>query len=306
MADRFNDLQTFVTLVEAGSISRSAERLDVAKSVVSRRLSELEARLGVQLFQRTTRKLHLTDSGQSFYERAVRILCDLDEAEQAVAQSHTELSGVLRVALPVSFGLLHMGPAINEFMHAHPRVRFDLDFNDRQVDLVQEGIDVAIRIARLEDSSLIARPLAPIKSVICASPAYLQAHGTPRTPQELPQHACLIYSNTPDPQQWVFQDADGNVIRVKVPATLKANNGDFLRAASVAGEGIVWQPVFLAYRNIESGELVPLLTDYHWQDSQAYAVYPQTRHLSQRVRAFVDFLVQRFAGVPYWDKCLGG
>ena len=302
--DRFGDMQTFVILVETGSISRTAERLSVAKSAVSRRLSDLEARLGVQLFQRTTRKLHLTDSGQSFYERAVRILCDLDEAEQAVAQAHTELSGTLRVALPLSFGLQHMGPAITEFMQAHPGVQFELDFNDRKLDLIQEGLDVAIRIGQLEDSSLIARPLATINSVICASPGYLQAHGTPTQPQDLQQHACLLYSNLPDPQQWVFHNAGGEAIKVKVPATLKANNGDYLRAAAVAGQGIVYLPTFIAYLDIERGQLVPLLADYRLREARAYAVYPQTRHLSQRVRAFVDFLVQRFAGLPYWDECV--
>ena len=234
----------------------------------------------------------------------MRILCDLEEAEQAVAQAHGELSGVLRVALPVSFGLRHMGPAITEFMQLHPGVQFDLDFNDRQVDLIQEGIDVAIRIAQLQDSSLIARPLAPITTVICASPTYLQAHGTPATPQDLQQHACLIYSNLREPQQWNYYDADGNPGRVKVPAVLKANNGDFLCTAAVAGQGIVSQPTFIAYRAIQQGQLVALLTDWQWSRSQAYAVYPQTRHLSQRVRSFVDFLVQRFAGVPYWDECL--
>lgn len=304
--DRFGDMQTFVTLVEVGSISRTAERMGVAKSAVSRRLSDLEARLGVQLFQRTTRKLHLTDSGQGFYERAVRILCDLDEAEQSVAQAHSEVSGVLRVALPLSFGLLHMGPAITEFMQLHPGVRFDLDFNDRQVDLVQEGIDVAIRIASLEDSSLIARPFAPVTSVICASPEYLQVHGTPAKPQELQDHACLLYSNWRDPQQWRFQGKDGNPFTVKVPAILKSNNGDFLCQAAVAGQGIVYSPAFIVYRYIEQKQLVPLLAEYQMRAGNAYAVYPQTRHLSHRVRTFVDFLVQRFTGVPYWEQCLQG
>ena len=177
--DRFAHMQVFVSVVEAGSISAAAERLDLAKSAVSRRLAELEAHLGVSLITRTTRRLNLTDSGRAYYERCVAILADLDEAESAVSQAHAALKGQLKVALPLSFGLLHLSPLIQAFMALHPEVRFELDFNDRQIDLMQEGFDLAIRIATLEDSSLIARRLAPIRHVVCASPDYLAKHGTP-------------------------------------------------------------------------------------------------------------------------------
>ncbi len=179
--DRLADLQTFVGVVESGSFSAAAERLNVAKSAVSRRVAALESRLGVQLFARTTRRLNLTDSGKSFYEHCVRILADLEEAESAVMQAHGELRGRLRVALPVSFGLRHMRGPILEFAGLHPLVEFDLDFNDRRVDLLEEGIDVAIRIGRLSDSSLIARALFQATTVLCASPHYLEQHGVPRT-----------------------------------------------------------------------------------------------------------------------------
>jgi DNA-binding transcriptional LysR family regulator len=290
--------------VETGSITAAAERLEIAKSAVSRRLRDLEERLGVELFHRTTRKLTLTDTGQGFYERAVRILADLKEAELAVSQAHATLRGRLRVAVPLSFGLAHLSPAITAFMEAHPQVEFDLDFNDRQVDLLQEGFDVAIRIARLADSSLIARPLATIHSVVCASPAYLAAHGTPQTPDDLAHHACLVYSNTPDPHVWRYRDPKGERGSVKVPVHLRANNGDFLCAAAIAGQGVMIAPTFISYRAIEEGRLTPVLTQYQWPEVTAYAVYPPTRHLSQRVRAFVDHLVERFAGVPYWDEAL--
>lgn len=302
--DRFEALENFVRVVEAGSISGAAERLDIAKSAVSRRLAELEQHLGVQLFRRTTRRMDLTDTGRSLYERAIRLLADLQETERAVSSEHGALSGSLRVAAPLSFGLLHLASAVNDFLHQHPDIHFDLDFNDRQVDILQESFDVAIRIAELEDSSLIARHIAPIRTVLTASPGYLAQHGTPRTPQELEQHRCLLYTNLQEPGLWRYRDAQQQPGEVRVSAALKANNGDFLRRAAVDGQGIVLQPVFICYDAIERGELVPLLSAYQWHGVNAYAVYPQTRHLSQRVRAFVDFLVGRFAGVPYWDKCL--
>jgi len=300
--DRFEDLKTFVRVVEAGTLTAAAERLGVAKSAVSRRLAELEERLGAQLLRRTTRRLNLTDSGWAFYERAVRILADLDEAEAAVSQAHGTLRGRLRVAAPLSFGLRHLGPAITDFMHLHPEVVFDLDFNDREVDLVQEGFDLAIRIAELQDSTLIARRLANVRLVLCASPAYLEEHGVPAVPDDLVRHRCLIYTYASDPSTWRYLGADGAEGMVKVSAYISANNGDFLCRAAVAGEGMVLTPTFLAYREIEDGRLVRVLPQFEWPSVAAYAVYPQTRHLSLRVRAFVDYLAQRFGDLPYWDR----
>lgn len=302
--DRFEDLQTFVLVVEAGSISRAADRMDLAKSAVSRRIAGLEERLGAQLFRRTTRQLNLTDTGRSFYERCVRILDDLEEAEQAVSQEHGAMRGTLRVSVPLTFGLLHLTPVINDFMRAHPQVQFDLDLNDRQVDLLHEGFDLAVRIADLPDSSLIARRLTTVRSVVCASPDYLARRGTPRTPADLVRHDCLVYSNAPDPKDWRYRQPDGKAGSVRVAARLQANNGDFLCAAAVAGQGVIMGPTFISYRSIEQGLLTPILTDHAWPSIPAYAVYPRARHLSHRVRAFVDFLAERFAGVPYWDRCL--
>ena len=297
----FHEIQAFTQIVESGSITAAAERLDIAKSAVSRRLAELEARLGVELFHRSTRKLTLTDSGRGFYERTVRILSDLEEAEHAVCQSHHELRGPLKIAAPLTFGLLHLGPAINDFIHAHPQIQVEIDFNDRQVDVIQEGFDVAIRIARLADSSLIARSIADIGFVTCASPAYLHAHGTPAKPQDLTMHRCLVYSYQDTPNVWKYRDQNGQDIEVRIQPYLEANNGDYLNSAALAGHGILHQPRFIAYEAIARGTLVPILTDYTIPAVSAYAIYPPTRHLSQRVRTFVDFLVGRFTGIPYWE-----
>ncbi len=300
----FEEIKAFTQIVEAGSITAAAERLSLAKSAVSRRLSELEQRLGVELFHRTTRKMILTDSGQGFYIRSSRILADLEEAENAVSQAHQELSGELRVAAPLSFGVMHLGPAITEFQKLHPAIRFDIDFNDRQIDLIQEGFDVGIRIADLEDSSLIARKLASNSVVVCASPDYLEKHGTPTTPEELSDHNCLTYSYLSNPNQWNFIDMLGQVQTIRIKNSMQSNSGNYLRDAAIAGLGILRQPTFIAYDAIKKKELVPILQDYEIPRVNAYAIYPPTRHLSQRVRTFIDFLVDRYAGEPYWETCL--
>ena len=302
--NRFENMGAFIRVVEAGSISGAADRLGVAKSAVSRRLKELEAHLGVELFHRTTRSMNLTDTGRAFYHQSVRILDDVLEAELATSQAHGTLKGSLKIALPSTFGLMHMGPAINEFSQAHPQIEFDLDFNDREVDLIQEGFDLAIRIANLPDSSLIARRLAPIQMVMCASPAYLEQMGVPQSPDELKEHQCLVYSLLRDFEYWHLTDSSGRDTRVKIHPTLKASTGEFLKDAAVEGRGIILVPSFIAYKEIESGTLVPVLEDYKTPQIDAYAIYPQTRHHSRRVRAFVDFLVKRFEGTPYWDFCL--
>lgn len=304
--NRLENMETFIRVVDAGSISGAADRLEIAKSAVSRRLKELEQHLGVELFHRTTRKMNLTETGHTFYQRCLRILEDVQEAELATSQAHGTLTGRLKVALPLTFGIMHLGPAIHEFSKAHPLIEFDLDFNDREVDLMQEGFDLAIRIGNLADSSLIARKLASIQSVMCASPEYLERMGSPKTPDDLGKHRCLVYNLLRDYEHWQLYDTENNLIKVKIHPYLKASNGEFLRDAAVNGDGIVFGPSFIVYKEIESGALQPVLTDYRYPQIAAHAIYPQTRHLSRRVRTFVDFLVKRFAGTPYWDACLGG
>lgn len=299
--DRIENMNAFVRVVEAGSISAAADRMNLAKSVLSRRLKELEQHLGAELFHRTTRQMNLTDTGRTFYHQSVRILEDILEAERAASQDHSALKGSLKVAIPHSFGLMHLGSAITEFLQIHPDMEFDLDFNDRQIDLLAEGFDLAIRIANLPDSSLIARRLAPIRAVLCASPDYLERRGYPQTPTELAQHRCLVYSLITNHETWDFYDPQDQLIRVKILPYLKASNGEYLRDAAVDGLGIILTPTFIVYQKILSGSLVPLLPQYRSWELAAYAIYPQTRYLSQRVRAFVDFLVHRFSGSPYWD-----
>lgn len=299
--DRFDDLEVFNAVVEAGSFTAAAERLGMAKSAVSRRVTRLETRLGVQLIRRTTRRLNVTDSGRSFYERSARILSDLDEAESAVAQEHGELKGELRLALPLGFAVSHMYEPIASFSRRHPNVRFRLDLNDRRIDLLQEGVDMALRIGRLSDSSLIARKLFDARTVVCASPHYLSKNGTPATLDDLAAHQCLVYDNLPDPERWVCTDADDNRLEVRVDAFLRATSGEFLRECAAQGLGIIMQPTFLVSDAIRDGRLVPVLPQYQWPVTPAYAVYPPTRHLSYRLRTFIDFLAARFSDGTPWD-----
>ena len=300
--DKFEDIQTFIAVVEAGSFTAAAERLETTKSAVSRRVSSLEAHLGAQLLRRTTRAMNLTETGSSFYERGKRVLADLEEAEAAIAQQQGELRGSLRVALPLSFGVRHMCAPIAAFIRQHPKVQFDLDLNDRQIDLVGENIDVALRIGRLNDSSLIARRLFDVNVVACAAPAYLHARGEPKNPGELRDHDCLVYSNMPDRDRWTCEDADGKRHEAPLNRVMTASSGDFLGNAAAHGLGIVLQPTFIAADAIRRGRLVPVLTNYRWPTVSAFAVYPPTRHLSYRVRAFIDFLAERFSGTPQWDR----
>jgi DNA-binding transcriptional LysR family regulator len=300
--DKFEDLQAFVTVVETGSFTAAADRLDIAKSAISRRVSALEKRLGVQLLRRTTRVLSVTDTGRSFYEHSARILADLVEAEAAVQQEHGELRGTLRVALPLSFGVRHMCKPIAAFGKLHPRIDFDLDFNDRRVDLIEEGVDLALRIGRLQDSTYVAKKLFDVRTVVCAAPHYLKAHDSIASPRDLYNHRCLVYSNLAEPTKWVYGESDGSQHTIEVQPALRASSGDFLTNAAAHGMGVVIQPTFIASEAIRRGTLVPILTDYVWPVSTAYAIYPPTRHLSYRVRAFIDFLAERFAGVPAWDR----
>ncbi|GMQ76998.1 MAG: LysR family transcriptional regulator [Gammaproteobacteria bacterium] len=302
--DRFEDLRTFVRVVEAGSFTGAAERLQRAKSAVSRRVSELEDRLGVQLLNRTTRRLDLTATGRNFYTRCVRLLSDLEEAELAVSSEHASLRGTLRIASPMSFGILHLADAINDFLSLHQDLRLEADLNDRRANLIEDGFDVAIRLGALADSSLIARRLAPMRRVTCASPAYLERFGTPRSPDDLVNHTGLSYSNIPDSARWQYRCPNGERRAARIGNRMRVNNGDMLLSAARHGLGVVVSPTFLAYRDIEQGALVPILTEYALPEDSAYAVYPHGRHLSYRVRVFIDFLAERFGERPYWDRFL--
>ncbi len=300
---RFEAMHTFVRVVEMGGISRAGESMDLAKSAVSKRLRDLESRLGVQLLTRTTRSLSLTEAGRGYYEHCLRILADLEEVESEIGAPDAALAGYLKVAAPMTFGVMHIGPALNKFMEINPQLQLEVDFDDRHVNLVEEGFDLGIRIARLKDSSLIARRLTPIRFIVCASPDYLQHHGEPLQPADLAGHCSLRYGNVPD-SRWVFTGPAGRLERVKVPVRMVSNNGDFLLEAAIAGLGLVRQPSFIVYKALASGQLKELLPHYQSPEISAFAVYPQIRHRSHRVRALIDFLVARFTGTPYWDLAI--
>jgi DNA-binding transcriptional LysR family regulator len=302
--DRLDDMLAFLRVVDTRSFTGAADKLGVSKSAVSRRMTDLENRLGARLLNRTTRSLSVTEVGQAFYERCSRIVADVEEAERAVADLHAEPRGTLKINAPMSFGMIHLAPAIAEFLRRHPGLEIDMDLNDRYVDLIEDGYDVAIRIGRLRDSSLVARRLAVNRNVVVGTPAYFRAHGRPAHPDDLARHNCLLYTNASPPDQWHFTVA-GKPCAVKVSGTLRVNNGDVLREAALAGQGLAMLPTFLLGEQIARGQLDMVLTEFAKNDSGAvHAVYPHSRHLSPKVRVFVDFLAGRFGPVPYWDASL--
>jgi len=295
--DRFEEIQTFIRVVKAGSLSGAAERLDIAKSAVSRRLSDLEARLGVQLLTRTTRRLNLTESGRQYYQRCLTIVSDLEEAEQAVTCGDIELTGSIRIAAPLSFGVSHLSPVLNAFLQLHPDLKLDLDLNDRTLNFMEEDVDLAIRIGQLADSSLIARKLATTQLIVCASPVYLEKNGEPKDPQALEHHIGLSYSYA-ESQHWHFINTDKTETAVRMNYRMRANNGDVLLKAAIDGLGIIMTPSFIGAEAIQQGQLVPILTDYTLAAGAIYAIYPKQRYLPQRIRILIDYLVERFKDNP--------
>ena len=302
--DRFAELQALVAVIESGSFSRAGERLGVAKSMVSRRISQLEKRLGIQLLQRTTRSLSLTQAGRQFYERALRVLAELDDAEQSLAEDASGLRGRIRLAAPLSFGLQHLGEALTDFMVEHPAIEIELDLNDREINLVEEGFDVALRIGELRDSTLIARRLGTARFVICASADYLSEHGTPTHPQDIAHHTGLHYSNIPLSQAWQFDVGERKPLVVIPGIRLRANNGDALADAAASGLGIVYGPTFITSRHIEAGSLVPILAPFLRRPTGIYAVFPPGRLLPRRLQVLTGFLQQRFGNQPSWDRAV--
>jgi len=305
--DRLAALEAFAKVAETQSFSEAARRLRSSKSAISRHVAALEADLGARLLHRTTRSLTLTEAGRSYYERAARILADLEEADASVSQLQAAPRGRLRVNAPMSFGFLHLAPALGDFLSLYPEIELDVTLTDRFVDLIDEGVDVAVRIGSLTDSSLVARRLAVIRRVLCASPDYLKARGVPKTPDDLKAHDCLSNTNINATREWRFvhpagTPSGGQPWPVEVKGRMSANNGDMLRVAALRGHGFVHLPTFIVGDDLKAGTLVSVLDPYIAQDLTLNAVYPTARHLSPKVRAFVDFLGQRFGGdKPYWD-----
>jgi DNA-binding transcriptional LysR family regulator len=302
--DKFADIEAFTAVVEAGTFSAAGERLGIAKSVVSRRISQLERRLGSRLLHRTTRRLALTDTGKNFYQRTVQILADLDDAEQSVTDETIELRGSIKLAAPLSFGLKHLSDAITDFLNEHPAIELNLDLNDRNVNLVEEGFDMAVRIGELQDSTLVARRLGTMRSVTCASRAYLERHGEPAHPDELHEHIGLQYSNIKYKQQWRYQTPEGKTIYAQPQIRIRANNGEALAAAACAGLGITRGPTFILGSYIRKGSLITILNEYQRSPVGIYAVYPPGRLIPKRIQIFSNFLAGRYGDQPYWDDGL--
>ncbi|KAA2213358.1 LysR family transcriptional regulator [Teichococcus oryzae] len=297
--DRLAAMEAFVRVAERGGFTAAAAELRLSRAMVSKHVQDLEEHLGARLLNRTTRKVSLTEAGRVYYERTIQLLADLAETEGAVGELQARPRGRLRVNAPVSFGVLHLATAVADYMAAHPEVTVELTLNDRVVDLVEEGYDLAIRIARLPDSSLIARRLAPCRMVACAAPEYLERRGWPRHPADLTGHDCLGYRYQAR-AEWVFEGPQGPV-PVRIRGRLDSNNGDVLRAAALRGAGIVLQPSFIVGADLAAGGLVPVLPGYRLPDLAIQAVYPPGRHLSAKIRSFIDFLLPRFGEHPGWD-----
>ena len=292
--NRLEQIEAFVAVIDYQGFGNAGEKLGLAKSMVSRRVTALESRLGVQLLQRTTRRQSLTDSGQAFYQRATQILADLNEAERYVADAQCQVSGRIRLALPLGFGVSQLAAPIGDFLAENPAIRIDIDLNDRQLNLIEENIDLAIRIGELEDSNLIARKLASVHFAICASPDYLKRHGEPQHPSELVDHEVLVYSNVAAGRQWSYSE-DGESVSPRVKYRLTANNGEFLAAVACRGNAIVNGPLAFLQRHIDNAELVPILRQYTRPEAGMFAVYPPGRLISRRVKVFSDALYAHFS-----------
>lgn len=291
--DKFQEMRAFVTVVDTGSFVRAADALNLSKTAVSRLVGEMEARLGTRLLHRTTRKLSLTQEGEVFLERCRQLLDGVAEAEAELSAHSGEAVGQLRVNVPVTFGLLHLAPLWPAFMALHPKVVLDVTLADRLVDLVDEGYDLAVRIARLQTSSLVSRQLTSTRMILCASPEYLRRHGAPENPIDLARHSVIAYTLLAMGEQWEFAGPQGPV-SVKVVPRMRTNSGDTCCAAAVQHQGIVLQPSFLVGAHLASGALVEVLPQYRSIELGVYAVYPTRKHLTPKVRALIDFLVNAF------------
>lgn len=299
---QIEEIRAFVTVVETGSLTQAAERLGVAVSAVSRRLKDLELRLGAPLIQRSTRRMYLNKTGQGFFSRCRTILDELEAAQQEVQNAGSVLSGVLRLNAPLSFGITHISPLVADFMKENPQVRIDIDLSDKRIDLIAEGFDLAIRIGNLQDSSLIAKKISTSRQVPCASPGFIAKHGPIKAPEDFNELPGLVYSNLRTPSNWHYVTPQGKAGTVRVCQRLSATNGDVLRDAAIAGLGVVNLPSFLLYESVNAGELVPLMVDHNWSELDIFVVYPKTTILPRRTRAFVDFIAWRIDKNPHWNQ----
>jgi DNA-binding transcriptional LysR family regulator len=299
--DRYQALRVFSQIVESGSFSRAADKLGMSSTAASRHVAELEAHLHTRLLNRTTRRVSLTESGRAFYERAVQLLADLEEAEQEASRAAVVPRGTIKLTASVNFGVRQVAPAIAAFLAAHPGVRSDVSLSDRIVDLVEEGFDLGVRIGAPGSDNIVARKLGETRLVPCAAPRYLEAHGAPQVPEELARHNCFTYEYMSPRNLWRFRDSSGAEHAVRVSGNLHSNNGELLAEAAAQGAGIAFEPAFIVGPDVRAGRLVPLLQEFVAAPLSIYAVYPSRKHLSAKVRLFVDFLIQRFSQAQDWS-----
>jgi DNA-binding transcriptional LysR family regulator len=286
-------MKVFVAVVDAGSFAAAADRLDMSRAMASKHVINLEDHLGTRLLNRTTRRLSATEAGSAYYERAVQIISDVMEAEQVAGHLSAVPRGTLKITMPLTFGQHRLGPVIAGYVSRYPEVRLDISLSDRKLDLVEEGFDLAIRVGSLPESGLIARKLGGDHSIVCASPAYLKKHGTPKTPEALAGHSCLVYTYTNSGDEWRLKSKNREV-SIRVDGSITADNGDMLRLAALNGAGLIFQPLFIVSEDLQAGRLVRVLPDFASTELGIYAIYPSRKHLSAKVRTFVDFLVDRF------------
>jgi DNA-binding transcriptional LysR family regulator len=300
--DFVHAVRVFVRVADAGSFVRAAEQLDTSNAAVTRQVAGLEEHLGARLLHRTTRKISLTSVGEVFIEKARQILADIAETESIAGGRRAEPVGTLRVSAPLSFGIAHLSRLLPAFRNRYPKLRLDIDLSDRMVDLVADGIDVALRIARQPSDNLVARAIAPVRLVLCASPMYLKKHGTPQSPEELADHETLSYSYLSAGDSWEFvREGDASAI-VHIRPAVHANNGELLRELAVTGGGIILQPSFIVGGDLTRGSLVPLLAEWKTAELTLYAVYLSQRQLPPKVRVFIDYLVESIGKEPYWEN----
>jgi DNA-binding transcriptional LysR family regulator len=299
--DQFSAIPVFVAVVENGKFSAAAQSLGVSKSAVSKRINQLESHLGVRLLHRTTRKLSLTEAGARYYEHAAKALHAASKAEDAVTELQGEPQGKLKISSPMSFGRLHVAPLIPRFLLRYPKLQIDLVMDDKNIDLVAAGVDIAIRAGDMPNSTLIARKLAPLRQVLCASPSYIERYGMPITPSELCNHNCILFSYSGDANEWTL-NKDGQSEVVMVSGSYRVNNSEAILEALLDGIGIGRLPTFVAGPNLKTGNLVRVLDSYYIPSHTFYAVFPERQYMPAKVRAFLDFAVEYFGGEqPYWD-----
>ncbi|MES5484711.1 LysR family transcriptional regulator [Bradyrhizobium sp. INPA03-11B] len=299
--DRLRAFEVFAAVVGQGSFTRAADKLETSPANVTRYVNELEEMLGARLLNRTSRRLSLTETGKTLYDRALSILEEVAEAEAIASSAAMQPRGRLRINAPLSFGILHLAPLWPRFMARYPDIELDISLVDRLVDLVDEGFDLAVRISREGSPSLISRKLAAIHHFVCASPDYVARHGAPQTPDDIRNHACIAYAYSASAEEWRLLDRDGKLHTVPVSNIFHTNNGETACAAAAAGFGLILQPTFLIGELLRQGRLVRLLPDYQTPEIDVLAVYPSRRHVSAKVRVMVDFLVEAFRGRPPWD-----